>query len=118
MRKWFASNALLSPPTRLGEYILIAPSPEVRTVIVKLVVFFCHFAINDEPLAGYDGNNLCEQILISVLKLLKCEVADHGKHLPHYFSLFSMYVGLGIQEKQQLLKVPSFFVETKQYKEI
>ncbi|XP_059219639.1 probable ubiquitin carboxyl-terminal hydrolase FAF isoform X3 [Stomoxys calcitrans] len=113
VRKWFASNALLSPPTRLGEYILIAPSPEVRTVIVKLVVFFCHFAINDEPLAGYEGNNLCEQILISVLKLLKCEVADHGKHLPHYFSLFSMYVGLGIHEKQQLLKlnVPVIFMQ-------
>ncbi|XP_023293279.2 probable ubiquitin carboxyl-terminal hydrolase FAF isoform X1 [Lucilia cuprina] len=113
VRKWFASNALLSPPTRLGEYILMAPSPEVRTVFVKLVVFFCHFAINDEPLAGYDGNNLCEQILISVLKLLKCEVADHGKHLPHYFSLFSMYVGLGIQEKQQLLKlnVPVIFMQ-------
>ncbi|XP_075145926.1 ubiquitin carboxyl-terminal hydrolase-like faf isoform X2 [Haematobia irritans] len=113
VRKWFASNGLLNPPTRLGEYILIAPSPEVRTVIVKLVVFFCHFAINDEPLAGYEGNNLCEQILISVLKLLKCEVADYGKHLPHYFSLFSMYVGLGIHEKQQLLKlnVPVIFMQ-------
>uniref|UniRef100_A0A1A9ZPQ2 ubiquitinyl hydrolase 1 n=1 Tax=Glossina pallidipes TaxID=7398 RepID=A0A1A9ZPQ2_GLOPL len=113
IRKWFASNALLSPPSRLGEYILMAPSPEVRTVFVKLVVFFCHFAINDEPLPGYDGSNLCEQILISVLKLLKCEVADHGKHLPHYFSLFSMYVGLGIHERQQLLKlnVPVIFMQ-------
>lgn len=83
----------------------MAPSPEVRTVFVKLVVFFCHFAIADEPLAGYEGTNLCEQILIAVLKLLKCEVAEYGKHLPHYFSLFSMYVGLGIQEKKQLLKV-------------
>lgn len=113
VRRWFANNALLNPPSRLGEYILMAPSPEVRTVFVKLVVFFCHFAINDEPLGGFDGSNLCEQILFSVLKLLKCEVADHGKHLPHYFSLFSMYVGLGIQEKQQLLKlnVPVIFMQ-------
>lgn len=110
MRKWFASNALLNPPSRLGEYILMAPSPEVRTVFVKLVVFFCHFAINDEPINNLEGSNLCEQILVSVLRLLKCEVADHGKHLPHYFSLFSMYVGLGLQEKQQLLKVKMVFL--------
>uniref|UniRef100_A0A0K8W252 ubiquitinyl hydrolase 1 n=1 Tax=Bactrocera latifrons TaxID=174628 RepID=A0A0K8W252_BACLA len=113
VRKWFAANALLNPSSRLGEYILMAPSPEVRTVFVKLVVFFCHFAIADEPLAGYEGSNLCEQILISVLDLLKCEAVDYGKHLPHYFSLFSMYVGLGIPEKQQLLKlnVPFVFMQ-------
>ncbi|KAH8232660.1 hypothetical protein KR032_011344 [Drosophila birchii] len=113
VRKWFANHALLSPPSRLGEYILMAPSPEVRTVFVKLVVFFCHFAINDEPLVGYDGANLCEQVLISVLRLLKSEAADYGKHLPHYFSLFSMYVGLGTREKQQLLRlnVPLQFIQ-------
>ncbi|XP_017073329.2 probable ubiquitin carboxyl-terminal hydrolase FAF isoform X5 [Drosophila eugracilis] len=113
VRKWFANHALLSPPSRLGEYILMAPSPEVRTVFVKLVVFFCHFAINDEPLTGYDGANLCEQVLISVLRLLKSEAADYGKHLPHYFSLFSMYVGLGTREKQQLLRlnVPLQFIQ-------
>lgn len=61
--------------------------------------------MNDEPLPGYEGANLCEQILIAVLTLLKCEVSEHGKHLPHYFSLFSMYVGLGVKEKHQLLKV-------------
>lgn len=69
------------------------------------MVFFCHFAINDEPLSDYEGSNLCEQVLIAVLSLLKSEVAEHGKHLPHYFSLFSMYAGLGVQEKHQLLKV-------------
>ncbi|XP_032578595.1 probable ubiquitin carboxyl-terminal hydrolase FAF isoform X4 [Drosophila sechellia] len=113
VRKWFANHALLSPPSRLGEYILMAPSPDVRTVFVKLVVFFCHFAINDEPLTGYDGANLCEQVLISVLRLLKSEAADYGKHLPHYFSLFSMYVGLGTREKQQLLRlnVPLQFIQ-------
>lgn len=105
MRKWFANNALLNPPGRLAEYILVAPSQEVRTVFVKLVVIFCHFAINDEPLPNIEGSNLCEQILMSVLRLLKCEVADHGKHLPHYFSLFNMYAGLGKKEKLHLLKV-------------
>uniref|UniRef100_A0A336MFC5 ubiquitinyl hydrolase 1 n=1 Tax=Culicoides sonorensis TaxID=179676 RepID=A0A336MFC5_CULSO len=113
VRRWFAANVLLNPPSRLAEYILIAPSPEVRTVFVKLVVFFCHFAITDEPLPNYDGTNLCEQVLIAVLSLLKSEVAEHGKHLPHYFSLFCMYAGLGIQEKHQLLKlnVPAIFMQ-------
>lgn len=105
VRRWFAANALLSPPSRLAEYILVAPSPEVRTIFVKLVVIFCHYSANDDPLPGFEGSTLCEQILIGVLKLLKCEVADHGKNLPHYFSLFSMYVGLGTKERQQLLKV-------------
>ncbi|XP_055701076.1 probable ubiquitin carboxyl-terminal hydrolase FAF isoform X2 [Phlebotomus papatasi] len=113
VRSWFAQNALLNPPTRLAEYILIAPSPEVRAVFVKLVVFFCHFAINDDPIANFEGSNLCEQVLISVLSLLKGEVAEHGKHLPHYFSLFCMYAGLGLQEKHQLLKlnVPAIFMQ-------
>lgn len=108
VRRWFAANVLLAPVSRLGEYILVAPSPEVRTVFVKLVVFFCHFAINDEPLPNIEGTNLCEQILIAVLNLLRSEVAEHGKHLPHYFSLFSMYAGLGVQEKRQLLKVKEY----------
>uniref|UniRef100_A0A7G3B1N8 ubiquitinyl hydrolase 1 n=1 Tax=Lutzomyia longipalpis TaxID=7200 RepID=A0A7G3B1N8_LUTLO len=113
VRSWFAQNALLNPPTRLAEYILIAPSPEVRAVFVKLVVFFCHFAINDEPIPGFEGSNLCEQVLINVLALLKGDVAEHGKHLPHYFSLFCMYAGLGLQEKHQLLKlnVPAIFMQ-------
>ncbi|XP_055902389.1 probable ubiquitin carboxyl-terminal hydrolase FAF isoform X2 [Eupeodes corollae] len=113
VRKWFANNALLNPPGRLAEYILVAPSQEVRTVFVKLVVIFCHFAINDEPLPNIEGSNLCEQILMSVLRLLKCEVADHGKHLPHYFSLFNMYAGLGKKEKLHLLKlnVPTIFMQ-------
>lgn len=109
VRRWFAQNALLNPPNRLAEYILIAPSPEVRSVFVKLVVLFCHFAINDEKINGFEGDNLCEQVLIQVLNLLKSEVAEHGKHLPQYFSLFVLYVSLGFAEKQQLLKV-SFII--------
>lgn len=104
-RKWFAVNIIFHPPSRLSEYILIAPSPEIRTVFVKLIVFFCHFATNDEPLNNLKGGNLCEQTLIKVLGLLEDEVSEYGKHLPHFFSLFCMYAGLGTQEKLQLLKV-------------
>lgn len=112
VRRWFAQHTLLNPPTRLGEYILVAPAPEVRAVFVKLVVFFCHFALHDDPIPGFEGTNLCEQILISVLKLLNSEVSEHGKHLPHYFTLFSMYAGLGVAEKHQLIKlnVPAIFM--------
>lgn len=105
VRRWFAQNALLTPASRLGEYILMAPTPDIRTVFVKLVVYFCHFAIPDEPLPGFDGSNLCEQVLVAVLSLLKCEAAEHGKHLPQFFGLFISYAGLGIGEKHQLLKV-------------
>lgn len=107
VRRWFAEHTLLNPTTRLGEYILVAPSPELRNVFVKLIVFFCHFSINDEPIEDlhFVGDNLCEQILTCALHLLKSEVSDHGKHLTQYFTLFNMYAGLGTQQKHQLLKV-------------
>lgn len=113
VRQWFAANVLMNPPTRLSEYILGAPSPEIRSVFGKLIVFFCHCAANDDPLSGYDGNNLCEQVLIAVLSLLKGDVADNGKHLPQYFNLFSLYAGLGLHEKQQLIRlnVPAIFMK-------
>ncbi|XP_065081366.1 probable ubiquitin carboxyl-terminal hydrolase FAF, partial [Ochlerotatus camptorhynchus] len=113
VRQWFAANVLMNPPTRLCEYILAAPSPEIRSVFGKLVVFFCHCAANDDPLSGFDGSNLCEQVLIAVLSLLKGDVADYGKHLPQYFNLFSLYAGLGIHEKQQLIRlnVPAIFMK-------
>ncbi|XP_062714941.1 probable ubiquitin carboxyl-terminal hydrolase FAF isoform X1 [Aedes albopictus] len=113
VRQWFAANVLLNPPTRLSEYILVAPSPEIRSMFGKLVVFFCHCAPNDDPLPGYEGSNLCEQVLIAVLSLLKGEVADNGKHLPQYFNLFSLYASLGLHEKQQLIKlnVPAIFMK-------
>lgn len=107
VRQWFAENGLLGTPTRLAEYILVAPSPEIRNVFIKLIVFFCHFAINDEPLQDVQlpGDTLCEQILFCVLYLLKNDVPENGKHLTQYFTLFSMYAALGVQQKQQLLKV-------------
>lgn len=112
-RQWFATEILLSPSTRLSEYLLAAPSPEIRTVFAKVIVFFCHCAANDEPLPDLEGSNLCEQVLIAVLSLLNNDVADFGKHLPQYFNLFSLYAGLGICEKQQLIKlnVPAIFMK-------
>lgn len=105
VRRWFTQNVLLSPPTRLSEYILLAPSQEVRMVFVKLVTVCCLFAGNDDPIPGYDGDNLCEQILKCALSLLKNDVAEHGKHLGQYFTLFSLYAATGPAQKQQLLKV-------------
>jgi ubiquitin carboxyl-terminal hydrolase 9/24 len=96
---------LLQPANRLCEYILIATSLDIRTVFVKTVVFFCHFASHDEPLPNYDGSNLCEQVLLAVLQLLLTDASDYGKHLPHFFSLFLTFASLGVQERHQLLKV-------------
>lgn len=105
VRRWFAQNALLSPQNRLAEYILVASSLDIRAVFVKIIVFFCHFASQDEPLPNCDGSNLCEQVLLAVLSLLICEAADYGKHLPHFFNLFVTYALLGVHERHQLLKV-------------
>lgn len=108
VRRWFSENALLSVSGRLAEYILIAPTPELRSMFVKLIVFLCHFAMNDEPLQGTQttqAESLCEQILLHVLYLLKTDVPDNGKHLTQYFTLFTMFAGMNVQQKQQLLKV-------------
>lgn len=48
---------------------------------------------------------LSDHLLHAVLLLLHKEVSDHGRHLPHYFSLFHMYASLGVPERTQLLKV-------------
>jgi ubiquitin carboxyl-terminal hydrolase 9/24 len=48
---------------------------------------------------------LSDHLLHAVLLLLQKEVSDHGRHLPHYFSLFHMYASLGVPERTQLLKV-------------
>lgn len=95
----------MSPQNRLAEYILVASSLDIRAVFVKIIVFFCHFASQDEPLPNCDGSNLCEQVLLAVLGLLVCEAADYGKHLPHFFNLFVTYALLGVHERHQLLKV-------------
>lgn len=31
------------------EYLLVCPSPEVRLVFMKLVVFLAHFSMQDQP---------------------------------------------------------------------
>lgn len=107
VRQWFAEHALLGSPGRLAEYILIAPTPELRTMFCKLVVFLCHFAMNDEPLKNIEtpADSLCEQIFVHVLYLLKSEVPENGKHLAQYFSLFMMYASVNVQQKLQLIKV-------------
>lgn len=84
---------------------MIATSLDIRTIFVKTVVFFCHFASHDEPLPNYDGSNLCEQVLLAVIHLLVTDASDYGKHLPHFFSLFLTFASLGVQERHQLLKV-------------
>lgn len=107
VRIWFAENAFLGVPGRLAEYILVAPTPELRSMFVKLIVFLCHFAMTDDPIQTIQptADSLCEQILLHVLYLLKTDVPDNGKHLTQYFTLFSMYACMNVQQKQQLLKV-------------
>lgn len=48
---------------------------------------------------------MSDHLLMAVLSLLHKEVSEHGRHLPHYFSLFHTYACLGNNERTQLLKV-------------
>ncbi|XP_063973678.1 probable ubiquitin carboxyl-terminal hydrolase FAF-X isoform X2 [Diachasmimorpha longicaudata] len=115
VRSWFAHNILFNHPHRFCEYLLSCPSTEVRSAFLKILVFLAHFSLQDGPCALPSLNapsilldptaTLSDHLLHAVLSLLHREISDHGKHLPHYFSLFHSYATLGLPEKQQLLKL-------------
>lgn len=71
---------------------------------ISLQTFQIFSAILLDPTA-----TLSDHLLHAVLSLLHREISDHGRHLPHYFSLFYTYASLGLAEKAQLLKVKSLF---------
>ncbi|KAF4521158.1 hypothetical protein B566_EDAN017868 [Ephemera danica] len=102
VRHWFAHAVLFSHPH----------SPEVRSAFTKIIVFIAHCSHQDGPCPSplitgtglVDPNaTLSDHLLHAVLLLLHREVADHGRHLPHYFSLFHSYALLG-------LNVPALFM--------
>ncbi|PSN47507.1 putative ubiquitin carboxyl-terminal hydrolase FAF-X [Blattella germanica] len=113
VRAWFAHNVLFQHPHRFCEYLLGCPSTEVRSAFMKIIVFLAHFSLQDGPSILLDPHaTLSDHLLHAVLLLLHKEVSDHGRHLPHYFSLFHMYASLGVPERTQLLKlnVPATFM--------
>ncbi|XP_012528213.1 probable ubiquitin carboxyl-terminal hydrolase FAF-X isoform X2 [Monomorium pharaonis] len=111
VRSWFANEVLFNHPHRFCEYLLSCPSTEVRTAFLKILVFLAHVSLQDGPCAPPSLNapnpvaTLSDHLLHAVLSLLHREISDHGRHLPHYFSLFHAYASLGLAEKAQLLKL-------------
>lgn len=74
-------------------------------VIFRAHVYFFISAIYFETTSP-----LSDQILITALQLLNKDISDHGRHLSHYFSLFHIYCGFGIAEREQLLRVCRAFL--------
>ncbi|KAL1140578.1 hypothetical protein AAG570_000508 [Ranatra chinensis] len=115
VRSWFAHNVLFKHPNRFCEYLLSCPSTEVRTAFMKIIVFLAHYSLHDGPCPPPMVNaptilldpkaTLSDHLLLAVLSMLHKEVSEHGRQLPHYFTLFHMYASLGIEEKAQLLKL-------------
>ncbi|XP_018561344.1 probable ubiquitin carboxyl-terminal hydrolase FAF-X isoform X3 [Anoplophora glabripennis] len=119
IRSWFAHNMLFNHMSRFCEYLLSCPSNEVRSAFIKIIVLLAHFSINDGPSPPPPSINindpsatLSDHILWALLALLQREVSEHGRHLPHYCTVFHMYANQGIQEKAQLLRmnVPATFM--------
>ncbi|CAG9771327.1 unnamed protein product [Ceutorhynchus assimilis] len=119
IRTWFGTNILLNHMGRFCEYLLGCPSNEVRTAFIKIVVLLAHFSIKDPPCPCPAGINnpdpnatLSDHVMWALLALLQREVSEHGRHLPHYCTVFHMYANQGIQEKAQLLRlnVPATFM--------
>ncbi|XP_051782099.1 probable ubiquitin carboxyl-terminal hydrolase FAF-X [Erpetoichthys calabaricus] len=124
VRNWFAYNVLFAYPSRFSEYLLECPSAEVRGAFSKLIVCLAHFSLQDElsnstlcPSPGpsaqaCDNASLSDNLIKTVLSLLRREVSEHGRHLHQYFNLFVIYANLGVAEKTQLLKlnIPATFM--------
>ncbi|XP_066261614.1 ubiquitin carboxyl-terminal hydrolase 9X [Euwallacea similis] len=119
IRLWFAMNMLFNHMSRFCEYLLGCPSNEVRSAFIKMVALLAHFSIKDPPcpcppgINNSDANaNLSEHVIWALLTLLQREVSEHGRHLPHYCTVFHMYASQGVEEKAQLLRlnVPATFM--------
>lgn len=85
---------------RLFFYCYIFSDTSLIVVDLFKKMLFGPSAILLDPTA-----TLSDHILHAVLFLLHREIADHGRHLPHYFTLFHTYASLGLAAKAQLLKV-------------
>ncbi|KAH1013809.1 hypothetical protein HUJ04_002748 [Dendroctonus ponderosae] len=119
IRTWFGVNMLFNHMNRFSEYLLVCPSNEVRSAFIKIVVLLAHFSIKDPPCPCPPGINnpdpnatLSDHLIWALLGLLQREVSEHGRHFPHYCTVFHTYASQGIQEKAQLLRlnVPSTFM--------
>lgn len=102
IRSWFAHNMLFNHMHRFCDYLLSCPSNEVRSAFIKIIVLLAHFSINDGPCPCPAGLNnpdpnasLSDHVLWALLGLLQREVSEHGRHLPHYCSVFHMYANQG-----------------------
>lgn len=112
IRTWFGVNILFNHMGRFCEYLLSCPSNEVRLAFIKIIVLLAHFSIKDPPCPGLPGISntdpnatLSDHIMSALLALLQREVSEHGRHLPHYCTVFHMYATQGAQEKAQLLRL-------------
>ncbi|XP_039296311.1 LOW QUALITY PROTEIN: probable ubiquitin carboxyl-terminal hydrolase FAF-X [Nilaparvata lugens] len=122
VRSWFAHNVLFKHPHRFSEYLLSCPSMEVRSAMMKIIVFLAHYSLQDGPCPPPMVNaptilldpkaTMSDHLLMAVLSLVHKEVSEHGRHLPHYFTLFHMYSSFGINERTQLIRlnVPATFM--------
>ena len=45
VRAWFCQKVLFDHPSRFCEYILECPTAEVRTALVRIIVFIAHFSL-------------------------------------------------------------------------
>lgn len=108
IRSWFAHNMLFAHMQRFCEYLLSCPSNEVRSAFMKIIVLLMHFSVNDGPSLPPPGlpapdpsASLSDHMLVALLSLLQREVSEHGRHLPHYCSVFHMYASQGKQIKSR-----------------
>ncbi|XP_043240414.1 probable ubiquitin carboxyl-terminal hydrolase FAF-X isoform X2 [Amphibalanus amphitrite] len=128
-RSWLAQHVLfVNGGSRFCEYLLECPSSEVRSTFAKLLVLLARHSTQQpaptlcqtptvapetnglstsEGGGSPDGGvgSLSEAVVHAVLGLLKKDVAEHGRHLPQYFSFFLLYASCGIRERTHLLKL-------------
>ncbi|XP_057300867.1 probable ubiquitin carboxyl-terminal hydrolase FAF-X [Hydractinia symbiolongicarpus] len=120
LRRWFVIDVLLAHPDRIIEYLLECPVAEIRSAFGRIIVLLAHLTRADgqfsvellsTPLEQWQvkgceltKSTLSDYLLRTVLEVLHREGPDNNtRHLLQYFQLFSMYAGIGVPERKQLL---------------
>uniref|UniRef100_F1KPN6 ubiquitinyl hydrolase 1 n=1 Tax=Ascaris suum TaxID=6253 RepID=F1KPN6_ASCSU len=118
-RAWFVCNVIFQPKL-IVMYLLVAPSTDVRSFFVSLLVALLDNTRSDPPesLYPYLGDciefkleTVCAErdtvsdVLVALLLIIpRNNFSDFSAHPTHYFELFHQYSRLGFEQKKQLVR--------------
>ncbi|VDM41159.1 unnamed protein product [Toxocara canis] len=118
-RAWFTCNVMFQPKL-IVMYLLVAPSTDVRSFFVSVLVALLDNTRSDssESLYPYlgdcadfkletvcvEGDSVSDVLVALLLIIPRNNFSDFSAHPTHYFELFHQYSRLGFEQKKQLVR--------------